>query len=69
MDCLWKWMKRGVETVNRNDRLVFITSVRFAQWLHWSHHDRDKLGALGTSMKWLREHFPDGVDDMVREVD
>eukprot|EP00971_Amphidinium_carterae_P231042 4584628-Amphidinium_carterae.1 len=62
-------MKRGVETVNRNDRTLFMTSVRFAQWLHWSHHDRDKLGAMGACMQWLREHFPEGVDDFSRTVD
>eukprot|EP00971_Amphidinium_carterae_P181298 3596662-Amphidinium_carterae.1 len=35
-----------------------MTSVRFAQWSHWSHHDSDKLGAMGASMKWLRYGSP-----------
>eukprot|EP00971_Amphidinium_carterae_P110198 2182953-Amphidinium_carterae.1 len=35
-----------------------MTSVRFAQWLHWCHHDRDKLGALGVSMSCVFSASP-----------
>eukprot|EP00971_Amphidinium_carterae_P048846 962580-Amphidinium_carterae.1 len=66
LDSLWRWLKRGVECVHRSDRGGFMQALRFTQWQHWSHHDTDKLSALGCATTWLRLNFPAGVDDASR---